>query len=137
MRAQVNAAVAGVFMVSERLRNCLPLTSNRFATRARPTHYLPKTDDLEWLQLTAPIPTSSLQINRCLGMDGVEFCRLLRRTPTLAAVPVILTSADPVIASEARLWTDFWQKPVLAETMLASIAHILADRIHEHIPNAQ
>lgn len=71
------------------------------------------------------------------GMNGVEFCRLLRRTPTLAAVPAILTSADPVITSEARLWTDFWQKPVLTETMLASITRILADRTHEPNPKAQ
>ena len=59
------------------------------------------------------------------GMDGIDFCRQLRREPKLAGIPVILTSADE-IALGAPIWDEFWQKPVPIETMLASIRRLVA-----------
>jgi CheY-like chemotaxis protein len=58
-------------------------------------------------------------------MDGIELCRLLKSEPTLAAIPVILASDTHNIAFGAPVWDDFWQKPILADTMIMSIQRLL------------
>lgn len=60
------------------------------------------------------------------GMDGIEFCRQLRRKPRLTETPIILTSASDEIALEAPIWTEYWQKPVTSEKILTSIERLLA-----------
>ncbi|MGY6157474.1 response regulator [Paraburkholderia graminis] len=60
------------------------------------------------------------------GMDGIEFCRQLRREPKLAGIPLVLASADHEIAFGAPVWDELWQKPVSVESMLASIQRLVA-----------
>jgi CheY-like chemotaxis protein len=57
-------------------------------------------------------------------MDGVEFCRHLKRKRELSRIPVILTSADHQEPG-VRLWDEFLLKPVTTEVLLASIRHFL------------
>lgn len=55
------------------------------------------------------------------GMDGIEFCRQLKRNPQLAEIPVILASAGEKPASSEALWDAFWEKPVSADVMLMTV----------------
>jgi DNA-binding response OmpR family regulator len=58
-------------------------------------------------------------------MDGVEFCRQLKRAGDLARIPVILTTADDRDPGETALWDELLRKPVSAEILLASIRCLL------------
>lgn len=60
------------------------------------------------------------------GMEGVEFCRRIKRDPKFAGIPIVLVSAVDVSALHAPVWDECWQKPVSAEVMLASIRRLLA-----------
>jgi CheY-like chemotaxis protein len=59
------------------------------------------------------------------GMDGIEMCRQLKRDAKLEHVVVVLASAGPDIPYSKPAWNEFWQKPVAAETMVASIRRLL------------
>jgi CheY-like chemotaxis protein len=59
------------------------------------------------------------------AMNGIELCQLLKSEPELAAIPVILASNAHNLPVDASIWDDFWQKPVLAETMISSITRLL------------
>jgi len=59
------------------------------------------------------------------GMNGVEFCRLLRRDPRFLAIPLILASTEHETFSGAPAWDEAWDKPVAIETMRASISRLL------------
>jgi len=58
-------------------------------------------------------------------MDGVEFCRHLRRKQELSRIPVILTSAERPGPGDTVIWDEFWLKPVSLEDLLASVRHLL------------
>jgi CheY-like chemotaxis protein len=58
-------------------------------------------------------------------MDGVEFCRQLKRERGLARTPVILTSADTSATGAEGLWNEFLVKPVLMDVLLASVQRLL------------
>jgi CheY-like chemotaxis protein len=60
------------------------------------------------------------------GMDGIEFCRVLKRNPRLAEIPVVLASAGETPILSEPLWNAFWQKPVPADLMLVTITRLLA-----------
>jgi len=57
-------------------------------------------------------------------MDGVEFCRHLKRKRELSRIPVILTSADHREPG-VKVWDDFLPKPVSMDILLASVRHLL------------
>lgn len=67
------------------------------------------------------------------GMDGFELCRRLKRTPSLATVPVIfmtgLTETEHVVMALEVGGVDYVTKPVSPEQVLA--------RIRVHISNAR
>jgi CheY-like chemotaxis protein len=44
-------------------------------------------------------------------MDGVEFCRHLKREREFSRIPVILTSADHPGPDGTAVWDGFWLKP--------------------------
>ncbi|MFM0176692.1 response regulator [Paraburkholderia sediminicola] len=58
-------------------------------------------------------------------MDGVEFCRHLKREREFSRIPVILTSADHPGPDDTAVWDGFWLKPVSIEVLLASARHLL------------
>lgn len=58
-------------------------------------------------------------------MEGIEFCRELKRDHELAQIPVILTSAHPVEPGDTVVWDEFWQKPVSLVAMVASVRRLL------------
>jgi CheY-like chemotaxis protein len=60
------------------------------------------------------------------GMDGIEFCRRLKRDPDLAKIPIVLVSAGEKPNLNEHLWDAFWQKPVPADVMLTTIERFLA-----------
>lgn len=57
-------------------------------------------------------------------MDGVEFCRHLKRNCELSRIPVILTSADHREPG-VKVWDEFLLKPVSIEVLLASVRYFL------------
>ncbi|WP_322062780.1 response regulator [Paraburkholderia sp. J63] len=59
------------------------------------------------------------------GMDGIEFCRQLKRNPKLAKIPIILASAGEKPALSEALWDAFWQKPISAGVMLMTVERLL------------
>jgi CheY-like chemotaxis protein len=58
-------------------------------------------------------------------MYGVEFCRHLKLGRTLARIPVILTSADPLDPADAAVGDGFLLKPVTMQMLLASVQRFL------------
>jgi DNA-binding response OmpR family regulator len=58
-------------------------------------------------------------------MDGVEFCRHLKKERELSRIPVILTSADHPGPGDIVVWDEFWLKPVSIEVLLASVRRLL------------
>ncbi|MFM0198152.1 response regulator [Paraburkholderia strydomiana] len=58
-------------------------------------------------------------------MDGVEFCRQLKRELEFSRVPVVLTSAHNPRPGDTVIWDEFWLKPVSIEVLLASVRHLL------------
>ncbi|WP_322032834.1 response regulator [Paraburkholderia sp. J76] len=62
------------------------------------------------------------------GMDGIEFCRQLKRNPKLAKIPIILASAGEEPALSEALWDAFWQKPVSADVMLMTVERLAPKR---------
>jgi CheY-like chemotaxis protein len=57
-------------------------------------------------------PDAVVVDQRLPGMTGIELVQRIRSNPKIAAVPVILCSADDTIAAEARAAgaQDFWLK---------------------------
>lgn len=60
------------------------------------------------------------------GMDGIEFCRRLKRNPKLAGIPIILASAGEKPTVSEPLWDALWQKPVAMAVMLKTVERLLA-----------
>ncbi|EKS71950.1 response regulator receiver protein [Burkholderia sp. SJ98] len=54
------------------------------------------------------------------GMDGVEFCKELRKRVVFRRVPIILLSGEREPSLQRPVWTKFFRKPVpLAELINA------------------
>jgi CheY-like chemotaxis protein len=60
------------------------------------------------------------------GMDGIEFCRHIKLDRKFEGIPIVLASANEVPALCARVWDEYWQKPVPTEVILTSIRRLLA-----------
>ena len=63
------------------------------------------------------------------GLDGIEFCRLLRANPATANVPVIFITAAPTDLLAARLRTITYEllirKPFTIDEILTSVGRYL------------
>lgn len=60
------------------------------------------------------------------GMDGIEFCGILKGDPKLAKIPIVLASADEIPTLSEAPWSASWQKPVRADLMFGTITRLLA-----------
>ncbi|NKJ50851.1 hypothetical protein CIC12_29840 [Burkholderia sp. SG-MS1] len=58
-------------------------------------------------------------------MDGVEFRRHLKSKRSLARIPLILASAEPIEPRELEIWDEIWLKPVSIETLRTSVQRLL------------
>lgn len=63
------------------------------------------------------------------GIDGVEFCRILRAHPLLAELPVALMSAAPEPNEPHRYWSRFLRKPVALAELLTVVDQVSAPRL--------
>lgn len=78
-------------------------------------------DALEWLEDTANPPKLILLDLMMPVMDGWQFLDERQKTPKIAAVPVVVLSANGQFASENDT-IGFMRKPVAVKSLLAVIA---------------
>ncbi len=72
---------------------------------------------------SGPLPSCILLDLGMPGVDGRQFCAMQRHNPALAAVPVVVISAEPRAAEAAALLgaDDYFRKPVETEQLLAAL----------------
>ncbi|HEY1013687.1 MAG TPA: response regulator [Herpetosiphonaceae bacterium] len=83
------------------------------------------TDGLAYLATADPVAV--LCDVRMPGMDGVDFCTLVRTSPTLRQPPIILTSAALLPPHSLPADITFLPKPISVPTLLAAVGrHAMA-----------
>ncbi|MFM0109178.1 response regulator [Paraburkholderia rhynchosiae] len=63
------------------------------------------------------------------GMDGIGLCERLKFYPTLAQIPVVMTSGELPPADKSTLWNVFFSKPVDLEALESAVDSLLARRL--------
>ncbi|MFM0341892.1 response regulator [Paraburkholderia fungorum] len=61
-------------------------------------------------------------------MDGVDLCRQLKLYPALAAIPVIMVSAQTQPHQKPALWSAFFLKPIDLEAFESTVGLLLLSR---------
>jgi CheY-like chemotaxis protein len=61
-------------------------------------------------------------------MDGVDLCRQLKLYPALAAIPVIMVSAQAQPNQKPALWSAFFLKPIDLEAFESTVGLLLLSR---------
>ena len=61
-------------------------------------------------------------------MDGVDLCRQLKSYPALAAIPVVMVSAQVQPQWKPALWSAFFQKPVDLDALESTVGLLLLSR---------
>jgi len=90
-------------------------------------------DGGQGLQIAAEkLPDLIITDFKMLGMDGIEFCQLIKSNPTLSYIPVILLTASS--SQEVKLKSvhggadDYINKPFEREYLIARVANLLRNR---------
>jgi CheY-like chemotaxis protein len=63
------------------------------------------------------------------GMDGIGLCERLKFYPTLALIPVVMTSGDSPPRDKSALWNVFFSKPVDLRALESAVDSLLARRL--------
>ncbi|MFM0259765.1 response regulator [Paraburkholderia sediminicola] len=63
------------------------------------------------------------------GMDGIGLCERLKFYPTLAQIPVVMTSGDSPPKDKSSLWNVFFSKPVDMRALESAVDSLLARRL--------
>jgi CheY-like chemotaxis protein len=61
-------------------------------------------------------------------MDGIDLCRQLKSYPALAAIPVIMVSAQAQPHQKPALWSAFFLKPVDLDAFESTVGLLLLSR---------
>jgi CheY-like chemotaxis protein len=92
---------------------------------------IPAADGLEAMKVALSTPIDIVVTDAMMpNLSGHEFCRFLRNSQTLSHLPVILLSALERKEPEQNLEQvdAFLSKPVSAESLVACIEKLLADK---------
>jgi CheY-like chemotaxis protein len=63
------------------------------------------------------------------GMDGLGLCQRLKFYPTLAKIPVVMTSGELPPEDKPALWNVFFSKPVDLKALESAVDSLLARRL--------
>ncbi|MCX5545381.1 response regulator [Paraburkholderia sp. CNPSo 3076] len=62
-------------------------------------------------------------------IDGIKLCQMVRASPTIAGLPVVLLSAAPEPDGCPRCWTRFLRKPVQVGQLIEAVDAYIAERL--------
>ncbi|MBC8742066.1 response regulator [Paraburkholderia sp. UCT31] len=63
------------------------------------------------------------------GMDGIALCERLKFYPSLAQIPVVMTSGELPPKDKSALWNMFFSKPVDLKALESGVSSLLARRL--------
>ncbi|PRX33409.1 response regulator receiver domain-containing protein [Paraburkholderia sp. BL18I3N2] len=63
------------------------------------------------------------------GLDGLGLCEWLKFYPSLAQIPVVMTSGEWPPKDKSALWNAFFSKPVDLEALESAVDSLLARRL--------